>query len=213
MIKRIVLLLGTVVLVVVGASMFAAFESHVINVRAHVEKATYVTPDMVDFGNTLMQASYDADVQIHLSASFQDQTTYTNAEYSIYCDEKPQSDWAHDANITPFIVLTGEDGVDHAGCGGVALGANDPPVLWTVGGALWKGTDIEDTWHLKFYAPLCSDNYNPDTDPIDPATRPVPLIIDSTYCRKAPGMVDSDEYTDLASNIKFQITGFSVPTP
>src|SRR4030042_209768 len=48
MIKRILLLLGTVVLVVVGAAMFAAFESHIVNIKAHVEKATYTTPDELD---------------------------------------------------------------------------------------------------------------------------------------------------------------------
>jgi hypothetical protein len=207
--KRILLLLGTVMVVAVGVASFAAFESHLINVKAHVEKATYVTPDEVDFGVTLMQASYDKDMQIHLSASFLEQSRYTNAEYSIYCDEKPQDDWVHNANITPFIVLTGPDQVDHNGCGGVALGANDPPVLWAVGGALYKGSNEVDNWHLKFYAPLCSDNWNPDTDPVDPALRPVPLIIDASYCYKPAGSVDSDEATDLASNIKFQVTGFS----
>ena len=206
--RKLLLLVTTMALVTVGAATFAAYESHLIDVRAHVEKATYVTPDEVDFGVALMQASYDKDVKIHLSASFADQKDYTNAEYSIYCDEKPQRVWAHDANITPFIVLTGPDGKDHNGCGGVAIGDNDPPVLWAIGGALYKVTNEVDNWHLKFYAPVCFDNYNPDTDPIKPETRPVPLTIAQRFCHPGPGG-DSDEYTDLASNIKFQITGFS----
>ncbi len=146
---------------------------------------------------------------IHLSASFLTQTTFTNAEYSIYSDEKPQSELAHDGNITPFIVLTDAAGVAHKGCGGVGLGANNPPVLWAGGNALVKGVgDNTATWSLKFYAPVCNANYNPDTDPIDPTTRPVPLTIAQRFCHPGPGG-DSDEYTDLASNIKFQITGFS----
>jgi len=42
------------VAILVGMAAFAAFESHVVNVKAHVEKATYVTPNELDFGVTLM---------------------------------------------------------------------------------------------------------------------------------------------------------------
>jgi len=210
--RKLILLVTTLALVAVGAASFAAFESHLIDVRAHNEKATYVTPDEVDYGTTLMQASYDKSVTIHLSASFLTQTTYADAEYSIYCDEKPQADYVHAGNITPFIVLTGPDGVPHNGCGAVALGGNldkdGKPILWADGNALTKSINETATWGLKFYAPVCSDNYNALTDPVNAATRPVPLVIDKGYCTKGPGG-DSDEYTDLGSIIKFQITGFS----
>jgi hypothetical protein len=207
--KRIALLLGTAMLVAVGAAMFAAYESHLIDVKAHVEKATYVSPSEVDFGTALMQATYDKTMTIHLSDSFLTQTTFTNAEYSIYCDEKPQAESAHDGNITPFIVLTGPDGVPHNGCGTVGVGTITPPVFWADGNPLIKGVGGNAAvWHLKLYAPVCSDNYNVDTDPIKPADQPVPLTIDGTLCHKGAGG-DSDEYVDLASNIKFQITRFS----
>ena len=86
MLKRLLLFAGTLTAVAVGSVGFAAYESHIINVKAHVEKATYVTPDEIDFGITLMQDSYTAAcnqagdtigdfpcMKIHLSNSFIDE--------------------------------------------------------------------------------------------------------------------------------------------
>jgi len=231
--KKLLLLVTTLALVAVGAASFAAFESHLIDVRAHVEKATYVTPDDLNFGITIMQQKYDAEclpdgtgvcMKIHLSDSFKEQRTFVDVLYNVYCEDKaPRDPHRADGNITPFIALRDSDPADANdgviltnGCGTVAYA--DPaagtlhPVRWAHG-ELVKGSDEVDLWDMSFYAPVCSDNYNPETDPILPEDlklRPGGGIIDSALCHKGPGP-DSDEFVDLASNVKFQVMSLSVP--
>jgi len=234
MIKKITVVLGTIALVAVGATMFAGFESHLIDVRAHVEKATFVTPDDVNFGVTIMEQKYDFAcrrlpdgtvvgncMKIHLSDSFKQQEQFFDVTYLIYCEDKaPDDPHRGDGNITPFIRLQDSDPWDSNdrvlprmdGCGQVPY-STDPntlnPVKWARG-ELDLGFDEEDWWDMSFFAPLCRDNWNPETDPIDLTTYPGGGLIDPAFCHKGPGP-DSDEFTDLASNIKFQVVGLSVP--
>jgi len=237
--KKLLLLVTTMALVAVGAASFAAFESHLIDVRAHVEKATYTTPNDLNFGVTIMQQTYDKAcnaatdptgasgncMAIHLSASFLEQKQFSDVEYNVYCEDKaPRDPHRVDGNIAPFLLISDSDPSDgndnvilRTGCGKVAY-STDPatlnPVLWA-NGVLDVNFDQHDLWDLKFFAPVCSDNYNPETDPITPEQlklRPGGGIIDSKLCHKGPGP-DSDEYVDLASNVKFQVMGLSVPTP
>ena len=233
--RKLLLLVTTMALVAVGAATFAAFESHLIDVRAHVEKATYVKPNDLNFGVTIMEQKYDAEcdaatdptnangkcMSIHLSDSFKAQTKFLDVTYRIYCEDKALLDpHRADGNITPFIGLRDSDPADTndvvdtaagKGCGAVAYSA-DPatlnPVQWAHG-ELVKGSDEVDLWDMSFYAPLCSDNYNPETDPLKPGDQVGGGIIDSKLCHKGPGP-DSDEYVDLASNVKFQVIGLSV---
>jgi len=239
--RKLILLVTTMALVAVGAASFAAFESHLIDVRAHTEKATYTTPDDLNFGITIMQQKYDAEclpdgtgtcMKIHLSDSFKEQTTFIDVLYNVYCEDKAPGDphrtnvykgQPSDGNITPFIVLRDSDPLDRnddvvltKGCGKIDYSTDTAtlnPVKWAYG-ELVKGSDEVDLWDMSFYAPVCRDNYNPETDPIKPdelATRPGGGIIDSKYCHKGPGP-DSDEYVNLASNVKFQVMSLSVPT-
>jgi hypothetical protein len=229
--KKIMLLVATMGLVAVGAATFAAFESHLIDVRAHVEKATYVTPNDLNFGTTIMQQSYHKScdpvtdptgasgncLAIHLSASFLTQPQFQAVDYNIYCEDKAVGDPNRgDGNITPFMQISDSDPSDAndavnltTGCGTVAYSTSSTtlhPVLWAHG-VLDKSFDKDDLWDLAFFAPVCRDNYNAETDPISPADlagRPGGGIIDPAFCHKGPGP-DSDEYTDLASNIKFQV--------
>jgi hypothetical protein len=262
LLKKILLFVGTMTAVAVGAVGFAAFESHVINVIAHVEKATYVRPDQLDFGITLPQQKYDAAcveadyvappqsqetsdqpcMSIHLSDSFLDagQTQFIDVTYAVYCEDKPCDEFngVYDANITPFIVLSDSDPSDandsvlipragttdnpadttpdDSGCGEIAWGSSagtggGSAYLWAIG-ELNKATgDLYDLWDMSFYAPICSNNYNEFTDPVDPELIPVPLVISSDYCDSSQGP-NSYEEVDLASNVKFQILDFSVPT-
>jgi hypothetical protein len=247
MIKRIALLLGTVVLVVVGAAMFAAFESHVINVRAHVEKATYVQPDDINLGNTLMQQSYsnqcrvagpgtdgvfgtvDDNVEIvtginclriRLSASFLEQTEFSTVGYKVYCEAKSAEDqalYAIDHGITEYMRLTDSDGGSdgdsitaincvHGDAAGSVGPAGAPTTSWAQG-SLVAGNDEYDLWDFDFYAPVCENNWNEFTDPGSPPPDPISQTIPQEYCNPGPGG-DSDEYTNLGSNVKFQVTEF-----
>jgi len=228
--RKLILLVTTLALVAVGAASFAAFESHLIDVRAHNEKATYVSPDDIDFGIVFMEQSYHKScdpatgegdcMKIHLSASFLDlkQTDWQAVDYTIYCEDKPVGDPDRgQANITPFILLSDSDPKDNndvvdvpagQGCGTVAYGSYAPPVKppkWAEG-ILDRSFDTVDLWDMAFFAPLCSNNYNSETDPIDLSGRPNGGLIDSSFCRKTADMVNSDEYVDLASLVKFQVT-------
>jgi hypothetical protein len=225
--RKLLLLVTTMALVAVGAASFAAFESHLIDVKAHVEKATWVSPDNVDFGTTIMEQSYHKDcveatgagdcMKIHLSDSFLTQTQFQAVDYLVYCEDKPVGDLDRgDGNITPFMQISdsdpsdANDGVDlTTGCGAVAYGAygTGMPPLWAHG-VLNRISDPVDLWDMGFFAPLCRDNYNASTDPITPAvlaTLPGGGLIDPAFCHKGPNG-DSDEYTNLASLIKFQVT-------
>lgn len=244
--KRILLLLGAVVLVAVGVATFAAYESHVINIRAYVEKATYVQPESIDLGNTMMQASYsnqcaydgpgvdtipgtvDDDIaiisgvncmRIRLSASFLAQTEFTTVDYKIYCEAKSQAlqDALNiDHGITEYMQLSDSDlydgdGVTAINCvHGLAPGsigpAGYPTTSWAFG-QLVTGNDEYDLWDFDFYAPVCADNWNEPTDPGAPPPTPIPQTIADAYCHPGPGG-DSDEYTILGSDVKFQVTGF-----
>jgi len=248
--KRLLLFAGTLTAVAVGSVGFAAFESHIINVKAHVEKATFVTPDEIDFGVALMQVKYDKGcipgpdgpnnngtgytgtcMKIHLSASFKDplQTAFEDVEYEIWCEVKSELDpddlpYGVNRQITPYITLTDSDNdVDGAvitsgdpvvdtndnGDGDTAVpGSCQAPALpaatkWVNSSTLLLGSDEVDLWDMQFFAPLCSDNYNPFTDPDQNVA-----LIDSAYCTDGPGP-NSDEYVNLGSDVKFQIIGFS----
>ena len=48
--KKVLLVVGAVVIVLVTVPLFAAFEAHVINVTARIENALYVHPESRDFG-------------------------------------------------------------------------------------------------------------------------------------------------------------------
>jgi hypothetical protein len=243
MIKKLTIGLATVAVIAVGVTMFAGFESHLIDVRAHVEKATWVEPSDVNFGITIMEQKYDYAcltdaagvvtgncMKIHLSDSFKQQTQFFDVTYKVYCEDKAPDDPHRlgppvlDGNISPFIRLQDSDpadvndGVDLAnGCGTVAYSttAGDlHPVAWAHG-ELDKSFDETDLWDMSFFAPLCRDNWNPQTDPVDLTTYPGGGLIDPSFCHKGPGggpaNADSDEFTNLGSNVKFQVIGLSVP--
>ncbi len=228
---------------VITVAVVVAIKFAMVDVRAQVDDAVSVGPADFDFGIAIMEARYeaacdpDADpagasgncMSIHLSDSFLDQTQFVDVEYSVFCEDKAVGD-AHraDANITPFIILRdsdpadGNDALDNPngpgnGCGVVAYAAGPPNSVQWARGQLDKRFDLADLWDMSFTAPLCSDNYNPETDPLQPADQPGGGLIDPKFCHKGPGggpgLVDSDEYTDLASNVRFEVTSFSTPTP
>jgi len=231
-------------LVAVGAATFAAFESHLIDVRAHNEKATYVSPNEIDLGTTLMQMSYSNQcavkdkgpdglggtvddtieiksgvdcLRIYLSKSFLEQDNFGTVGYKIFCEAKPAETPPIDHGITEYMQLSDSDGGGdsdsvtaincvHAATPGSIGPAGYPTTSWA-NGKLIAGNDEYDLWDFDFYAPVCSDNYNAATDEGAAPPSPIPPTIDSSYCHKGPGP-DSDEYVNLGSNIKFQITEF-----
>ncbi len=213
-----------------GVVSFAAFESHIINIRAHVESATYTTPDEIDFGTVFPQEVVhkgcwvdDAGnergmcAKIWLSHSFLDQSRVIDVKYEVWCELKPRPCPAGDAEcgggyfrpISPYMLLKDSDPDAQPDLDRVLQPNCWPLDKWAVG-SLHKGHDPVDWWDFAFYAPVCADNYNPDTDPGPPPPDPIPPIIED--CNRGPDP-DSYRWVDLGSDLKFQVTDFSYRCP
>jgi len=88
--KKIIVVATMVVTVAFSASMFAAFEAHVINVTAHIENALAVDPQEIEFGTVFPQEYQERTFTINLSDSFMDeeQTRVKDVEYKIVSKPK-----------------------------------------------------------------------------------------------------------------------------
>jgi hypothetical protein len=233
--KRLLLLAAGVVAILAGVVSFAAFESHIINIRAHVESATYTTPDEINLGTVFPQEVIhlwcadgtectgdgcppppppDNCAKIWLSHSFLEQDRVVDVRYEVWCEWK---DLCRDGEectgpvfqpITPYMLLHDSDPDFWWGDLDHVIQPNCYPLdLWAVG-SLHKDLDPVDWWDLAFFAPVCAENYNPLTDPGPPPPDPIPPIVEG--CNKGPDP-DSYRWIDLGSDLKFQVTGFSYP--
>lgn len=114
--KRLILAIGGLVAILMGVAMFAAFESHQINIEAHVEKATFLETTQIDLGTVFPQENLivgcfatapdggpatglqediitpigpaDCPV-IRLSHSFKAQTRVNDVHYDVFWVDKP----------------------------------------------------------------------------------------------------------------------------
>ena len=68
--KKIVAAVAMISVVTLSASMFAAFEAHVVNVTAHIENALAVDPQEIKFGTVFPQEYLEKYFEIGLSESF-----------------------------------------------------------------------------------------------------------------------------------------------
>ena len=105
--KKIFLGIATIGIVVVSASMIAAFEAHVINVTAKIENALRVPIDHIDFGTVFPQEELDQNIDITLSQSFLDEDRVDDVEYIIR--QKPKCGWTINDGETllDFPTMTG----------------------------------------------------------------------------------------------------------
>ncbi len=71
--------------------LFAAFEAHVINVKAHIENALEVSPKEVDFGVVFPQEELTADFRVGLSESFMAQDRVNDVFYRLVQRRKPKT--------------------------------------------------------------------------------------------------------------------------
>jgi hypothetical protein len=225
--KRLVLVIVGLAVMLAGVVSFAAFESHIINIRAHVESATYTTPDEINLGTVFPQEvitvgcwvdeggqEHGRCAKIWLSSSFLRQSRVKDVEYEVWCEEKhPCGEGETECGgvpefqpITPYMLLKDSDPMD--GNDRVLQPNCYPLDKWAVG-QLIKGKDEVDWWDFRFYAPVCADNYNPETDPGPLPPEPIPPVIERCYKGTDP---DSYRWVDLGSDLKFQVTGFSYCT-
>ena len=106
--KKILLSLGAVTAVLVGASMFAAFEAHVVNVTARIENALSVpvAQSGIDFGTVFPQEKLDKFFDVALSQSFQDEDRVDDVTYVIRQKPKCQLAVTNGTELPEFGVVT-----------------------------------------------------------------------------------------------------------
>ena len=106
--KKILLSLGAVTAVLVGASMFAAFEAHVVNVTARIENALFVpmAQSGIDFGTVFPQEKLDKFFDVSLSQSFQDEDRVDDVTYVIRQKPKCQLAVTNGTELPEFGVVT-----------------------------------------------------------------------------------------------------------
>lgn len=88
-IKKILFYCLCVSIAIVSASMFAAFEAHIINVTAHIENGLAVNTDPIDFGTVFPQEYLEKTFAISLSDSFLDERRVDDIKYVIKQKLKP----------------------------------------------------------------------------------------------------------------------------
>ena len=230
--KKGILIVFALMLVVTGLIAAAAFEAHVVDVRAHVENALWVDPLEVNYGNyTFPQESLDEYVCIGLTNSFtnNNQTRLCDVHYALYWEPKPIAghlpvpgqqeicDPDGDGNFTPiapFIQVQASDlPVDNVKGPGIS------PPGWVPAAAFGWGTldkflgDTCDTWGLKFDVPVFEGWYNPTTDPATPSGILTPdefcLVEEWVGCATCPQRMVLVPHADLGNILKIQVLSFS----
>lgn len=71
--------------------LFAAFEAHVINVKAHIENALQVEPKEIDFGVVFPQERLQRNFSVGLSESFMRQERVNDVHYRLTQKRKPKT--------------------------------------------------------------------------------------------------------------------------
>ena len=225
--KKVMLVAFALILVVAGLVSAAAFEGHVVDVRAHVENALWVDPIEINYGNfTFPQESIDRYICIGLTESFVNvnQTRVCDVKYALIWETKPIE--GHDpvpgqleicdptgsgnfTDIYPYILLTTGDGSDN----------QTPFPMWVPANAVAWGTldkclpDNCDTWGLKFDVPVFDLWYNEGTDPATPSGVLGPdeycIVEEWVGCDQCPYRWVKVPHADLGNNLKIQVMGYS----
>ncbi|TSC81663.1 MAG: hypothetical protein G01um101420_909 [Parcubacteria group bacterium Gr01-1014_20] len=81
--KKLLAVFGAVAIALVGASMFAAFEAHVVNVTARIENALGVSTGAINFGTVFPQEHLNKPLDVQLSDSFMREDRVDDVEYFI----------------------------------------------------------------------------------------------------------------------------------
>ena len=92
--KKIFIGASALLIVIMTAPLFAAFETYVINVKAQIENALTVDPEQIDFGAVFPQEYLEKNLKISLSQTFKSTSRVDDIEYVI--KQKPKC-WNNDA--------------------------------------------------------------------------------------------------------------------
>lgn len=205
--KKLLLVLGALMMVFSGVAMVSAYEAHTINVTATVENALSVDYSRIHYGTVFPEEWLKKEFSVGTSGSFcsPEQTDRMNIDYEIWCEWKPKTfdpitgeptswyPWLGDAlwlALEPVVDINGDGEInlaDDFSPRTVWTNIGDPPA--TKPGArkvlgpltLTKpGPGIGDTdfWRLALDVPVFEGYYNPWTDvPIKPSGLDAPTVI------------------------------------
>jgi len=138
----------TIGIIAVGIMMFSAFESYVLNIRAHVAPALTVFPHgSWDLGNVFPEEQLSHDVKVGVSKSFQAEENVDSVDYVVSCKVKN----ATTLDLCPYFSPT----VD-----GVPI---DFPFLGNVDRLINK----EDVFGLNWQVPDCAGTHQLDPTALD----------------------------------------------
>jgi len=88
--KRLLVCLAALVVGVTMMPIFAAFEAHVINVKAHIENALSVSPHELTFGTVFPEEVKSKTFQVDLSDSFLAEDRVDDVQYKLVQKPKPK---------------------------------------------------------------------------------------------------------------------------
>ena len=216
--KRLLLVLGAVVIVASGVAAVSAYEGHLINVTAHVENAMKLSTNMVYYGTIFPQEWSTRDIWVKFSQSFclTTQTRVGHIDYSIWLGWKPKDSggyypWLGDAL---YIGVDADDAwPTTAPVPGdlYPVGPNrpntKPGAMWVMdGGTLAKGQigqNSIDRITIGMDTPVFEGYYNKLTDvPVKPSGLDHPTVI----IEKGTDRYYPEEGVTLGVDITFQVT-------
>src|SRR3972149_8912638 len=87
--KKLGLSMLTVGIIAIGVLLFSAFESYLLNIRAHVDTALEVYPHgSWDLGNVFPEEDFDLELKVATSKSFRAEANVNSVGYVIRCTAK-----------------------------------------------------------------------------------------------------------------------------
>ena len=197
--KKALALVGALIMIALMLPLFAAFEAHVINVKAHIENALDVSLAHIDFGAVFPQETLDASFTVALSESFKGTSRTVDVEYMISQELKPIPDSSPPAtyeDLRPYLYKTkdaSETDFDSESTASLdqSLG------------------DLEDSWLVELYVPCISSSKCKDHGTTDCATFPCGGPRHST-CQSVPeDPPGSGEAGDWGADIWVEVLGIS----
>lgn len=186
-IKKIFVALATIVIVVISASMIAAFEAHVINVTAQIENALRVPIDHITFGTVFPQEELEKNIDIKLSQSFIDEPRVDDVEYIIR--QKPKCGWTNDNGsiLVDLPTMTG-----HVGNDGIATCPPAPTDVQVPTGATWGQLPLLCPYLSKHKAGSDPDANQNELE-VDAFHKPWEVVGNSVIYNEAKGRLAKSE--------------------
>ena len=219
--KKVVMVLGALLMMVSGTAMVSAYEAHIVNVTAHVENAVELQgvgfgPHYgYDYGTVFPEEWMLKTFLVGVSDSFcqLSQQSRLNIDYELWVEEKDGYEWLGDAlyftvnwdfNVNPG----GPKAADMLSVidNGTPSGGNvaDAPIL-VLSDSLNKNNNLQDGITMALDVPVFEGFYNQYTDvPIKQSGKSEPTVIINIGESRYPA--DMSLGVDLGVDVKIQVT-------